>query len=164
MHTSTRRHSSSSSHSSHPAIPDSGTWSIRSVIQPTPSSSDDLLSDAQLDKLHRLSALIPPSSAEEREKLKRELCVMLRLVRGVLPSHDGTKVESRQVGEMVDARPLSAHDKNWSVTLNTLQPELEASKVEEDHKEGTAVLDRDTLLGKVDGSRKYHEYFVVDRT
>uniref|UniRef100_V5GIH8 Uncharacterized protein n=1 Tax=Kalmanozyma brasiliensis (strain GHG001) TaxID=1365824 RepID=V5GIH8_KALBG len=113
-----------------------------------------------LDKLHRLSALIPPSTPEEREKLKRELSVMLRLVRGVLPAD---QPESKGEG-IVDARPLSTHDNAWSVTLDTLEPEKEESKIEETQKEGTAVLDRETLLAKVDGSRKYHEYFVVDRT
>lgn len=110
-----------------------------------------MLTDAELDKLHRLSALIPPPTAAEREKLKQDLAVMLRLVRAVHPNSPTGKVE------MVDARPLTTHDAGWNIDLETPEPQAQ--------KEGAEVLERETeLLGKVDSSRKYAGYFVVNRT
>ena len=147
FHTSARRLETSSS--SHPAIPETGTWSITSLIEP--SAHEELLADAELDKLHRLSALIPPPTAAEREKLKQDLAVMLRLVRAVQPHSPTGKVE------MVDARPLTTHDAGWNIDLETPEPQAQ--------KEGAEVLERETeLLGKVDSSRKYAGYFVVNRT
>lgn len=148
MHTSAARRNST-----HPAIPTRGTWSITTLINPSSPipKEEEELTDDQLDKLHRLSALIPPSSSEQRTALKRELDVMLRLVRGVLPTAD-------EKGGMVDARPLSAHDGRWNVTLHPT-PKIEADD------ERTKLLDRDTeLLGKVDDERSYQSYFVVNRT
>lgn len=85
--------------------------------------------------------------------MKRDLAVMLRLVRGVLPN-----AEEAERG-MVDARPLSAHDRRWNVSLDS------EAKKKEGEEEGTQALDRDTeLLGKVDEKRRYQSYFVVNRT
>lgn len=152
--TSARRNNTS-----HPAIPDKGTWSLTSILPSPSSTSAEELTDEQLDKLHRLSALIPPPvGSEERAKLKRELAVMLRLVKGV-HSHP-LRAGKEGKGELVDARPLVRHDPRWNVSLR----DEEEVKVEKEEEEGTKVLETDKLLGKVREGRKYQRYFVVDRT
>ncbi|GAC98812.1 ABC multidrug transporter Mdr1 [Pseudozyma hubeiensis SY62] len=144
----------------HPCIPTTGTWSIRSIIDPPshPTTSD--LTDAQLDKLHRLSALIPPPlNSSARSALKRDLRVLLSLVQGV-HSHSSAGRE----GTVVDARPLVVHDGRWNVTIPDDISVKEQRVEEENGKEGRRVLNRDSeLLAKVDDARKYQAYFVVDR-
>lgn len=124
-----------------------------------------MLGDAQLEKLHRLAALVPPPvGSEEREGLKKELAVMMRLVKGV--SHH----TSTGQGRLVDARALTMHDKGWCVTLDE-DPKAKAiaEGEAEAEGEGTKVLPREQLLAKVgngkeEGKRRYQGYLVVDRT
>ena len=120
-----------------------------------------MLSDAQFDRLHRLSALVAPKEREERERLKRQLAAMLRLVKGVVVTQQEQANDVDKKEALVDARPLSVYDPHWSVSLcassTTYSTTAEA--------QGTHVLDRDAqLLAKVDERRKYQGYFVVDRT
>ena len=132
MHTMGGRCSDSSRPYSHPAIPDRGTWSISQLIQPSPtstSSPDEVLTDAQLTKLHKLAALIPPArGGDEWQQLKSQLATMLRLVRGVhlatphTHKHDAGSNASHSAVQIIDARPLPRHDPNWNTTLPPTSP------------------------------------------
>lgn len=135
MHTSARRPN---------VVPASGTWSLLSAVQ-----GGAEISDAQLDKLHRLAALIPPTEAAEREALKRDLAGIVHLVETI----------HRTPGKAVDARPLVAHDAQWNTSLST----SEGKEGERKEGEGTQTLERDQLLERA-GDRQYAGYFVVDRT
>ncbi|SPO44655.1 probable ATP-binding cassette (ABC) transporter [Moesziomyces antarcticus] len=104
------------------------------------------ISDAQLDKLHRLAALIPPTEPAERAALKRDLAGIVHLVETI----------HRTPGKAVDARPLVAHDAKWNTSLSTNEEKAEEA-------EGTQTLERDQLLKRA-GDRQYAGYFVVDRT
>lgn len=141
-----RRMYSTGRRTTHPAIPDKGTWSLASVIHP-PGADADMLSESQLVKLHKLAALVPPSAPEDLEKLNKQLHTLLRLVRGIHAQRT-TPVET------VDSRVL-AQDASWHVSLGPETP----GQVQDE------ALDRDTeLLSHVDKSRKYGGYFVVNRS
>lgn len=67
-------------------IPAEPTWSLIELEEKAVEAarqSAQPIDDALLDKLCRLSALQPPSSAEKREKLKEELADMVKLVEAV---------------------------------------------------------------------------------
>jgi hypothetical protein len=146
-------------------IPREGTWTLSAIVGGAgdgPRAGE--LSDAELDKLHRLAALVPPATHEGRAALKRKLATLLRLVQGV----HALPVPIAPQDPSVDARPL-AHDPAWSATLPTdpihsHSPHPDASP-SPPFSDGQAVLHRERqLLDKVDASRKYAGYLVVNRT
>lgn len=147
----------------HRAIPETATWSLSSLLPPassSPSSLDQEFSEEQLDKLHRLGALIaPPLGSEERALLKSQLAAMLRLVKGVYALH----VPFGSVRGWVDARPLARYDGCWNVSLPNNEKKADKATGEAGKKE-KEVLAPQALLAKVDESRKYQQFFVVDRT
>lgn len=146
--------------SHHTAIPDKGTWSLSSIIHPVDSAdtSQDMLTEQQLVKLHKLAALVPPSAPQDVEKLNKQLHTLLRLVRGIHNTSPRTESSPRD-SENVDSRIL-AQDAAWHTTLS--HPDKPVPGL---HEEDTAALDRDSeLLSHVDNSRKYGGYFVVRRS
>ncbi|SOV09039.1 probable ATP-binding cassette (ABC) transporter [Ustilago sp. UG-2017a] len=139
---------------------------LEPILPPPPPSSslsslDQEFSEEQLDKLHRLGALIaPPLGSEERALLKSQLAAMLRLVKGVYALH----VPFGSVGGWVDARPLARYDGCWNVSLPNNEKKADKATGEAGKKEEKEVLAPQALLAKVDESRKYQQFFVVDRT
>lgn len=129
-----------------------------------------MLTDAQLTKLHKLAALIPPPrGGDEWQQLKSQLAIMLRLVRGVhlatphTHKHDAGSNASHSAVQIIDARPLTRHDPNWNTTLPPTSPTSSPPPTAE--IQTTQVLDRHSqLLSKVAPTSKYQAFFLVHRT
>jgi hypothetical protein len=79
-------------------VPLSATWSVRELLD---SYSSPSLDDQTFEKIHRLSALIPPDrGTEEREILRKELQDLVRLVNAVRVA----EVPQGKEGEIPDGR------------------------------------------------------------
>lgn len=80
-------------------VPTSPSWSVRQLLKDYPAPT---LSNATFEKLHKLSALNPPSDPDERESLRRQLEELIKMVNAVriapLPDDRGDgKIEDARI-------------------------------------------------------------------
>lgn len=102
-------------------VPLSATWSVRELLD---SYSPPSLDDQTFEKIHRLSALIPPDrGTEEREVLRKELQDLVRLVNAVRVA----EVPQGKEGEIPDGRIYPIPHEIDLDAANAVQQEPQAS-------------------------------------
>ncbi|KAK4238907.1 hypothetical protein C8A03DRAFT_33021 [Achaetomium macrosporum] len=182
---STRHHSSSAAPSPQPrphhdpyALLSQPTWSIRSLLPPTPSSNtpsaspnsapEEEITPAQLSHLLRLSALPQPSSPEETSRMLATLHAQLHFVRDI------QRVNTDGVEPLYSIRDETAEGmREATITVDTLKSALADEEVYGRCKRPRRRRTGDQKKGAVDGngvedwdvlgcaSEKVGRYFVV---
>jgi hypothetical protein len=102
-------------------VPLSATWSVRELLD---SYSPPSLDDPTFEKIHRLSALVPPDrGTQEREVLRKELQELVRLVNAVRVA----EVPQGKEGQIPDGRIYPIPQEIDLDMTNTTQEEPLAS-------------------------------------
>ncbi|CAO1615991.1 unnamed protein product [Sympodiomycopsis kandeliae] len=170
---------------SHPAIPSRPTWSIHSLLHATGLHDEAVLeksvSTEQLLKLHKLSALEPPSTEAEMNSLKESLRESMRLVdivkQGEIDSSTSSKGAFHEI-QSESARVIDwEHEHGKDGSLGAFFAETFTIEDQDEHKvkishdsfglgsgedkQGTEVLDKKELLSRAQKSKG--GYFYVKR-
>ncbi|KAL1792342.1 hypothetical protein ACET3X_008849 [Alternaria dauci] len=141
------------------------TWSVESLLPPTKRAPDaPQITSQQLHHLLRLSALPPPETPEQEQKMLDTLAAQLHFV-GKIQEVDTTGVKPlRAIRD-----ESKAAEEEQTITLETLKDALGKEKVVGQHhkrlqRDATPVDARDVEDWDVLGSaeRKSGKYFVVE--
>ncbi|KAH7075595.1 hypothetical protein BKA63DRAFT_301640 [Paraphoma chrysanthemicola] len=141
------------------------TWSVESLLPPKTRAPDaPQITSQQLQHLLRLSALPPPGSPAQEQKMLDTLAAQLHFV-GKIQEVDTTGVEPlRAIRD-----ETAAAEEGQMITVNTLADALNGEKVVGTHykriqRDTTPVDAKDVENWDVLGSaeRKAGKYFVVD--
>lgn len=141
------------------------TWSVESLLPPkTRAPEAPQITSQQLNHLLRLSALPPPASPEEEQKMLNTLAAQLHFV-GKIQEVNTAGVEPLRA--MRDE--TAAAEEEQMITINTLADALKSEKVVGTHykriqRDITPVDAKDVENWDVLGSaeRKAGKYFVVE--
>lgn len=141
------------------------TWSVESLLPPATRAPDaPQITSQHLHHLLRLSALPPPESAEQEQKMLDTLAAQLHFV-GKIQEVDTTGIEPLRAIRDETAAAEAEH----TITLETLKDALASEKVIGTHykriqRDTTPVDTKDAEDWDVLGSaeRKAGKYFVVE--
>jgi Asp-tRNA(Asn)/Glu-tRNA(Gln) amidotransferase C subunit len=141
------------------------TWSVESLLPPTTRAPDaPQITSQQLHHLLRLSALPPPESSEQEQKMLDTLAAQLHFV-GKIQEVDTTVIEPlRAIRD-----ETTAAEEEQTITVATLKDAFEKEKIIGTHhkriqRETTPVDAKDAEDWDVLGSaeRKAGKYFTVE--
>ncbi|CAO2651197.1 Nn.00g094940.m01.CDS01 [Neocucurbitaria sp. VM-36] len=141
------------------------TWSVESLLPPKTRAPDaPQITSQQLHHLLRLSALPPPETPEQEQKMLDTLAAQLHFV-GKIQQVDTTDVKPLRAIRDETARA----EQEQTITLETLQEALNKEKIVGHHykriqRDTTPVDAKDVENWDVLGSaeRKIGKYFVVE--